>query len=29
MNLSSCTRYFIFILLFVFLGSCSQQDQED
>ena len=29
MNLSSCTRYFVFILFFVFLGSCSQQNQED
>ena len=29
MNLRGCTRYFIFVLFFVFLGSCSQQNQED
>jgi|TARA_Y100000590_G_scaffold211587_1_gene239765 hypothetical protein len=29
MNLRRCTRYFIFILLFVIFGSCSQQNQED
>lgn len=26
MNLSSYTRYFIFILFFLFIGSCSQQN---
>jgi len=29
MNLSSCIRYFVFIFLFVFFGSCSQQNEED
>ena len=29
MNFNSFVRYFIFISLFVFLGSCSKQDQED
>ena len=29
MNINSFVRYFIFISLFVFLGSCSMQDQED